>query len=403
MNLDRVINLADVRRLAKRRLPPMAFDFIEGGCDDEIGLRKNEAAFEAYQLLPRYLIDVSKFELATTLAGQKFALPIGIAPTGAAGIFRHDGDRELARAAAAANVPFVMSANSNGSLEEAAAVAPQNTWFQLYGLKDSAITADKVRRAADAGIKALVLSVDVPVSSNRERNRRNGFSLSLRGTPTMALQALTHPGWTMEYFRNGGLPPLKNYSPYAPSGADALTINNFFATLFPAPSLTWSLLDDVRRLWPRTLFVKGLMHPDDAVRAVSGGADGIMVSNHGGRQLDRGPAPIDALPTIRAAVGDRAQITLDGGVRRGADVVTALCLGADAVFVGRPALYGAVVGGSAGVRKVFDILAAELKMVLGQIGCARAADLGPQFIVRWGHEASVVRDAKTTAMTLAPP
>jgi (S)-mandelate dehydrogenase len=402
MNLDRVINLADVRRLAKRRLPPMAFDFIEGGCDDEIGLRKNEVAFEAYQLLPRYFIDVSKFELATTLAGQKFALPIGIAPTGAAGIFRHDGDRELARAAAAANVPFVMSANSNGSLEEAAAVAPQNTWFQLYGLKDSAITADKVRRAADAGIKALVLSVDVPVSSNRERNRRNGFSLSLRVTPTMALQALTHPGWTMEYFRNGGLPPLRNYSPYAPPGADALTINNFFATLFPAPSLTWSLLDDVRRLWPRTLFVKGLMHPDDAVRAVSGGADGIMVSNHGGRQLDRAPAPIDALPAIRAAVMDRAQITLDGGVRRGADVVTALCLGADAVFVGRPALYGAVVGGSAGVRKVFDILAAELKMVLGQMGCARTADLGPQFIVRPGHEATVGRDAKVSAMTLAP-
>ena len=199
----------------------MAFDFIEGGCDDEIGLRKNEAAFEAYQLLPRYLVDVSKFELATTLAGQEFALPVGIAPTGAAGIFRHDGDRELARAAAAANVPFVMSANSNGSLEEAAAVAPEHTWFQLYGLKDSSVTADKVRRAVDAGIKALVLSVDVPVSSNRERNRRSGFSLSLRVTPSMVLQALTHPGWTLEYFRNGGLPPLKNYSPYAPPGADA--------------------------------------------------------------------------------------------------------------------------------------------------------------------------------------
>ena len=222
-----------------------------------------------------------------------------------------------------------MSANSNGSLEEAAAVAPEHTWFQLYGLKVSSVTADKVRRAVDAGIKALVLSVDVPVSSNRERNRRSGFSLSLRVTPSMVLQALTHPGWTLEYFRNGGLPPLKNYSPYAPPGADAITINNVFASLFPAPSLTWSLLDEVRRVWPHKLFVKGLMHPEDAVRAVSAGADGIMVSNHGARQLDRAPAPIDALPAIRAAVGDRAQITLDGGVRRGADVVTALCLGAD--------------------------------------------------------------------------
>ena len=401
MNLDTVINLADVRRLARRRLPPMAFDFIEGGCDDEIGLRKNEAAFEAYQLLPRYLVDVSKFELATTLAGQEFALPVGIAPTGAAGIFRHDGDRELARAAAAANVPFVMSANSNGSLEEAAAVAPEHTWFQLYGLKDSSVTADKVRRAVDAGIKALVLSVDVPVSSNRERNRRSGFSLSLRVTPSMVLQALTHPGWTLEYFRNGGLPPLKNYSPYAPPGADAITINNVFASLFPAPSLTWSLLDEVRRVWPHKLFVKGLMHPEDAVRAVSAGADGIMVSNHGARQLDRAPAPIDALPAIRAAVGDRAQITLDGGVRRGADVVTALCLGADAVFIGRPALYGAVVGGSAGVRKVLDILAAELQMVLGQMGCPRTADLGPHFIVRPDHDVlEVARGAKASGTAL---
>jgi (S)-mandelate dehydrogenase len=145
--------------------------------------------------------------------------------------------------------------------------------------------------------------------------------------------------------------------------------------------LTWSLLDDVRRLWPRKLFVKGIMHPDDARRAVSAGADGIMVSNHGARQLDRAPAPIDVLPAIRAAVGDRAEITLDGGVRRGSDIVTALCLGADAVFVGRPALYGAVVGGAAGVKKVLDILTFELEMVLGQMGCPRTADLGPQFIV----------------------
>ena len=193
---------------------------------------------------------------------------------------------------------------------------------------------------------------------------------------------------------------MKNYSPYAPPGADAITINNVFASLFPAPSLTWSLLDEVRRVWPHKLFVKGLMHPEDAVRAVSAGADGIMVSNHGARQLDRAPAPIDALPAIRAAVGDRAKITLDGGVRRGADVVTALCLGADAVFIGRPALYGAVVGGSAGVRKVLDILNAELQMVLGQMGCPRTADLGPHFIVRPDHDLEVARGTKASGTAL---
>jgi (S)-mandelate dehydrogenase len=382
MNLDKVINLADIRRLAKRRLPAMAFDFIEGGCDDELGLRENEAAFETYRLLPRYLVDVSKVELAASLIGQRFALPIGIAPTGAAGLFRHDCDRELARAGAAANVPFVMSANSNGSLEEAAAVAPEHTWFQLYGLRDAAINADKVRRAADAGLKALVLSVDVPAFSNRERNRRSGFSLAWRLTPSMALQGLLHPAWTFEYFRNGGLPPMKNYSPYAPDGADAAAVGALFGKVFPAPGLTWSFLDEVRRLWPRKLFVKGILHPDDATRAVSAGADGIMVSNHGARQLDRAPAPIDVLPAIREAVGDRVEITLDGGVRRGADVVTALCLGANAVFIGRPALYGATVAGAAGVKKVLDILAAEVAMVLAQIGCPRVADLGPHFVIR---------------------
>ena len=380
MDLGKVINVDDIRRLARRRLPRMAYDFIEGGCDDELGLRENEAAFGAYRLLPRYLVDVSKIELGTTLIGQRFALPIGIAPTGAAGLFRHDGDRELARAGAAANVPFVMSANSNGSLEEAAAVAPEHTWYQLYGTQDNSINMDKVRRAADAGLKALVVSVDVPVHSNRERNRRSGFALSWRVTPSMMMQAALHPGWTLEYFRNGGLPPMKNYSPYA-NGADAAAVSALFTKVFPAPALTWSFLEEMRRLWPRKLFVKGILHPEDAARAVAAGADGIMVSNHGGRQLDRAPAPIDVLPAIRKAVGDDIEVTLDGGVRRGADVVTALCLGADAVFIGRPALYGATVAGAAGVKKVLDILATELATVLAQIGCSDVKDLGPQFVM----------------------
>ena len=381
MSFEKAINVADIRRLAKRRLPKMAFDFIEGGCDDELGLKENELAFEAYRLLPRYLVDVSACDIATSLIGERYSAPIGLAPTGAAGLFRHEGDRELALAAAQANVPFVMSANSHGSIEEAVAAAPEHSWFQLYGLKDRAMVADKVRRAADLGMKALVLSVDVPVNSNRERNRRNSFTMPLRVTPAMAFDALLHPVWTFEYFRNGGLPTMKNYSPYAPSGGDAVAVGKVFTNVFPAPELNWSFLDEVRRLWPRKLLVKGILHPDDAVRAIQAGADGIMVSNHGARQLDRAPAPVDMLPAIRAAVGDKVEVTLDGGVRRGADVVTALCLGANAVFVGRPALYGATVGGAAGVRKVLDILKFELVTVLAQMGCPRSADLGPQFIL----------------------
>jgi L-lactate dehydrogenase (cytochrome)/(S)-mandelate dehydrogenase len=381
MNLDRALTISDLRRFAKRRLPRMAFDFIEGGCDNDDGIAENEAAFAAHRLVPRYLVDVSQRDTTTRIAGQSFALPFGFAPTGAAGIFRHDADRLLARAAAAANVPFVLSGNSNASIEEVMQVAPDHTWFQLYGSTNQDICDDMVRRAADIGVKTLVLSVDVPVQSNRVRNRRNRFSQPLRVTPSMVFQALTHPAWTLEYFRNGGLPHMGNFRPYAPKGASATAVGELFASVFPPSALTWSFLERVRRLWPRKLFIKGIMHPDDARHAVAMGVDGVMVSNHGGRQLDRAPSPLQVLPAIHAAVGDKVEITLDGGVRWGSDIVIALCLGARMVFVGRPAVYGVAAGGGLGAKRTIDILAQELAMVLGQIGCARTTDLGPHFLL----------------------
>lgn len=381
MTLDRAIGIADLRRLAMRRLPRMAFDFIEGGCDDEDGLAENETAFAAHRLLPRYLVDVSQRDTRTSLAGQDFALPLGIAPTGVAGMFRHDADRLEAGAAAEADVPFILSVNSNAAIEEVMQVAPRHTWFQLYGTSNPAINEDLVRRAADLGVSTLVVSVDVPVNSNRERNRRSGFTHPLRTTPAMVLQALTHPAWTLEYFAHGGLPHMGNFRPYAAKGASAAAVSALFASVFPAPATTWSFLEQIRRRWPRKLFVKGIMHPDDALRAVRLGADGIMVSNHGGRQLDRAPSPLQVLPAIHAAVGDTAEITLDGGVRRGSDIAIALCLGARMVFIGRPAVYGVAAGGKAGAAKAIDILARELAMVLGQIGCARSGDLGPHFLL----------------------
>lgn len=380
MTLDRAINISDLRHLAMKRLPRMAFDFIEGGCDDEDGLAENEFAFAAYRLMPRYLVDVSQVDMTAQLAGQAFSMPLGLAPTGAAGMFRHDADRLLARASAAANVPFVLSINSHASIEQAVEAAPEHTWFQLYGVKSLEMTEDMVRRAADLGVKTLVLSVDVPVQSNRERNRRNRFSQPLRVTPSMILQAIAHPSWTLEYLRNGGLPYMGNFRPYAPSGASAEAVGDLVFSVFPAPDLTWTFLEKIRRLWPRKLFIKGIMHPDDAFRSAEMGVDGIMVSNHGGRQLDRAPSPLQVLPAIREAVGDRIEITLDGGIRRGSDVVIALCLGARMVFVGRPALYGVAAGGDKGVRKTLEIFSQELAIVLGQIGCPRIADLGPHFL-----------------------
>jgi (S)-mandelate dehydrogenase len=382
MILDRVVSIADLQRMAEKRLPRMAYDFIEGGCDDELGIAENEAAFGNYRLTPRYLVDVSQGDTATKIAGQTFAIPLGIAPTGTAGIFRHDADRLLASEAAAANVPFILSTASNASIEEAVKVAPNHTWFQLYGARDVKISEDMVRRAADLGVNTLVLSVDVPVHSNRERNQRNRFAHPLKVTPSMIYQTITHPAWALEYFGNGGLPYMGNFRPYAAGKASPSDVADFFVGQFPSPGLTWSFVELVRRQWRGKLFIKGIMHPADAIRAVEIGADGIIVSNHGGRQLDRAISSVDAFPFIKAVVGEKAEMMLDGGIRRGSDIVIALCLGARFVFAGRPTLYGATAGGRAGIKKALDIFARELGLTLAQIGCPKVQDLGPQFLAR---------------------
>jgi (S)-mandelate dehydrogenase len=389
MILDRAVNIADLQRLAKKRLPRMAYDFIEGGCDDELGIAENEAAFGSYRLAPRYLVDVSQSDMTTKIAGQTFAIPLGIAPTGTAGMFRHDADRLLASEAAAANVPFILSSASNASIEEAVKVAPNHTWFQLYGARDLKISEDMVRRAADLGVNTLVLSVDVPVQSNRERNQRNGFAHPLRVTPSMIFQTITHPAWAWEYFGNGGLPYMGNFRPYAAGRASPSDVADFFVGEFPSPGLTWNFVELLRRQWRGKLFVKGILHPDDAIRAVEIGADGIIVSNHGGRQLDRAISSIDAFPSIKAVVGEKAEMMLDGGIRRGSDIVIALCLGARFVFAGRPMLYGAAAGGRAGIKKTLDIFTRELGLILAQIGCPNVRDLGPPFLVRGGRRVRV--------------
>jgi (S)-mandelate dehydrogenase len=381
MTLDHAISIPDLQRLAKKRLPRMTYDYIEGGCDDEVGLTEYEDAFRAYRLLPRYLVDVSQRDITATVAGHTFDMPLGIAPTGNAGMFRHDADRLLAAEAVAANVPFILSGASNTSIEDVMKIAPDHTWFQLYGTRDMKMSEDMIRRAMDLGVKVLVLSVDVPVHSNRERNRRSGFTHPLKVTPSMIFQAVTHPGWTLDYFGHGGLPYMGNFRPYAVANASSSEVADLFVEQFPAADLTWAFLDRVRSLWPRKLFVKGILHPDDAIRAIEMGADGIIVSNHGGRQLDRAPSSLDAFPGIDAAVGDKVEVMLDGGIRRGSDIVIARCLGARFVFVGRPMLYGAVAGGRAGIKKAFEIFSSELRTILGQIGCPRVDDLGPKFLM----------------------
>jgi L-lactate dehydrogenase (cytochrome)/(S)-mandelate dehydrogenase len=379
MKLENAVNIEDLHRMAKRRLPKIAFDFIEGGVEDELGISRNEAAFRRYRLMPRYLVDVNKRDQSAKLFDRVYASPFGISPTGAAGLFRPGADLMLAESAAGANIPFVMSGASTASMEKAAGVAPTHTWYQLYVARDPKISEDLIRRARDAGLGTLVLTVDVPVGAKRERNIRNGFSRPLKMTWQTKLEALTHPGWLMEYMRTG-TPLIENWAPYAGAGADADQVADFVAHQMPSIP-TWEDLEKFRKLWPRHLVVKGILHPDDARRAADIGVDGIIVSNHGGRQLDRAPASLEALPAIRKAVGDRVTIMLDSGVRRGADILIALALGARFVFCGRATLYGAAAGGIPGVRKAISILRSEIDLTMAQIGCPSLDQLDASFLV----------------------
>jgi L-lactate dehydrogenase (cytochrome)/(S)-mandelate dehydrogenase len=392
MSLDSVVNIEDLHQLAKRRLPKIAFDFIEGGVEDERALETNRAAFNKHQLLPRYLVDVSKRDQSQTVFGRKFSSPFGISPTGTAGLFRRGADLMLAEAARDANIPYIMSGGSNHSMEAAAKVAPNHTWYQLYAARDSKISEDLVRRAADCGLETLVLTVDVPVRPRRERNIRNGFS-AIRGTwlkaalslkPAILAEAVTHPAWVWEYVKNGGTPSMDNWTRYAPPGSNVDQVIDMWNANTPAHSQTWKELETYRKIFPRNIVVKGLMNPADALRAADIGCEGVLVSNHGGRQLDQAPGSLDVLPAMKAAVGERMTLFVDSGVRRGADILIALCLGAQFVTFGRPTLYGAVAGGIDGVRKAIDIFRGEIDLVMGQIGCPSLDQLGPDFL--WHDE-----------------
>ncbi|HEV8027503.1 MAG TPA: alpha-hydroxy acid oxidase [Stellaceae bacterium] len=379
MNTDKAVNIADLKRMAKRHMPRVVFDFVEGGLEDEHGLQHNEDAFKRHRLLPRYLVDTGKRELATTLFGRSYALPFGIAPTGLAALCRPGADLMLAEAAAAANVPFIMSGASTASIEAAARVAPQHCWYQLYAARDPKISEDLIRRTRDAGLAALVLTVDVPVNSKRERNIRNGFVRPYKLKPAVLLEALRHPSWIADYLRHGK-PVFANWAPYAPPGAGSDEVADFLQSQTPSVQ-TWRDLETYRRLWPRTLIVKGILHPDDARRAADLGVDGIMVSNHGGRQLDRAPSPLEMLLPIKQAVGARLTVMFDSGIRRGSDIVIARCLGAQFIFLGRATLYGAAAGGVAGAKRAIDILRDEVDRALIQLGCPNFNELGPNWLV----------------------
>jgi len=386
-----VVNIDDLRKLAKKRLPKIAYDFIEGGTDDETGITTNEQAFRQARIVPRYLVDISVRDQSTTLFGRTYSSPIGIAPTGLAGLFRHGADLMLAEAARDANVPFIMSGSSTGSIEDLGKLAPDHGWYQLYSSKDEAISEDLIKRTADAGLKTLVFTVDVPEGSNRERNQRNGWGRPLKLSLATKLEALEHPAWMLQWLRHG-TPYFSNWAKYAGPDASANKVADLVAYQNRAP-MTWKHVERFRSLFKGNFVLKGIMHPDDAVRAHSLGVDGIMVSNHGGRQLDNAPSPLHVLPAINEAVGDKMTVMFDGGIRRGLDAIIALCMGAKFVFQGRPTLYGVTAGGVQGAKSALGIFRREIDISMAQMGATRISDLGPHYLM-WKDEEDLRRNRR---------
>ena len=380
--LSRAISIDDLRRLARRRLPRAVYDFIEGGAGDELTVTRNRAAFERLLFEPRILVDVSKREQSAVVLGERVATPVILSPTGMAGLSWPKGEVAAARGAHDAGTIYTLSTHSSCSIEEVAAGAPGPLWFQLYVWQNRDLTRSFVERARAAGYRALLLTVDVQVISRRERDLRNGFTVPPRVTARNVVDTLRRAGWVRRVLMGQRRLTLANLvgAPGAPR-TDIVTLAGV-ANRQVDPSISWADLAWFRSLWSGPLLLKGVMTAADARRAAEHGIDGLVVSNHGGRQLDGTRATIEALPEIVDAVGNRMEVLLDGGVRRGADVVRALALGARAVMVGRPYLYGLATGGQAGVRRAIEILANEVDHVLALTGVPRVADLDPSLLRR---------------------
>lgn len=377
--IDRAVSVDDMARLAQARLPRVVWEYLAGGAEDETLLRENRDAFARIRLSPRVLTGRGRQDLSVTLFGNRYAAPFLIGPTGLNGLFWREGDLALARAATAAGIGFVLSTASNTSLEEVAKRTSGPRWFQLYPWGDPALSARLLHRARIAGYAAAVVTVDSLVAGKRERDLRNRFSHEIRITPRVALDGLRHPRWLASVWLRGGMPRFENVAEFLPAGATATDLAEFTRSQ-RNPFFSWDDVAHLRDVWRGPLLVKGVLAAADAERAIAVGADGIVISNHGGRQLDVAQATIDALPTIAAAVGGRMTILLDSGIRRGSDIVKALALGADAVLLGRATLYGLAAGGEAGVARVLEILRDETARTLALVGCSEAVEVTAEHV-----------------------
>ncbi len=379
-SLDKVFNIEDLRKIARRKLPKPLFNYIDGGADDETNVLGNAKAFDSVRLVPEYLVDMAKIDTTTKVLGREISMPLFLAPTGMTRLFHHDGETAVSKAAAAAGTYYCLSTVGSTSIEDVAGACNGPKCFQIYVMKDRSLTREFIQRCKDANYDALTLTVDIPVAGNRERELRYGFSMPPKLNLAGIIGFAARPGWVYRALTHPKA-ILANVAHKIPEGSSQNTsLIEYIASQFD-PSVTWKDLEWMIAEWGGPFAIKGILSPADARKAVDRGVTAIMVSNHGGRQLDGTLSAFDALGPILDEVGGECEVICDGGIRRGTHVLKALARGATACSMGRPYLYGLAAGGQAGVNKAVELLRAEIVRGMGLIGCRNIDEIGRKHIV----------------------
>jgi len=377
---SRVVNIADLRQIAKRRVPRAVFDYLDGGAEGEVTLRENCRAFEAITFRPRHAVAVGECDLRTRVLGTEISFPAMLAPVGYSRLMHPGGEIAAARAAGEAGTAYILSTISGHKMEDVKAGTKGTAWYQLYLVGGREVAEGAIERARKAGFAALVITIDTPVAGMRERDPRNGMAELMTGSIFAKLPFLpelfAHPGWLVSFLLDGGVPKLENVVVPGQGGMPMVDVG----TALRRSVVTWDDIRWIRQIWTGPIVIKGILTGDDARRAVDEGAAAISVSNHGGRQLDGVAASIRALPEVVAAVNGRVEVLMDGGVRRGSDIVKAICLGARAVLIGRAYAYGLAAAGHSGVARALDILREDVERTLRLLGCASIAQLDASYV-----------------------
>ncbi len=377
--LRRAASVNDLRLIARRRLPRGVFDYIDGGAEDETTYARNTQAFRDLEFRPRILNNVALVDTSTTVLGRKVAFPLVLAPTGFSRIACSPGELAVARASQRAGIPYTLSTLATRSIEEVRAVSDGDLWFQVYVWTDKNLLAEMLERAAAASYSTIVITVDTAVLGRRERDVRRGFSLPPKIGLDTVIDGLTHPGWTWDFVRHEPIRFANIVGESTPDGSDPVSLSDFIASQFD-PSLNWNDIKWFRDRWEGKIVLKGVQSVEDAVIAGDHGVDAIALSNHGGRQLDGAPPPIELVAPVIDAVGDRLEVLCDGGLRRGSDIVKAVALGATASMAGRAYLYGLGAAGERGVDHALGLLGDEFRRTLALIGCTSVGELSHEFV-----------------------